>query len=199
MPLKSLLASCLILLGALSTAFAEATWLTNIDEAKKVAIKEGKPLLLFFPQGDWSPLCKTLHQNIFSTEEFAKEAAGKYVLFQRSVRLAPERAQSSELMKKYNWYIPSYPTVLLVDAKTGEVLGRTVGFGGWTPRQYLDKLASFLNRPDVVLREEIKRARRSAAPVAGSEQRADDEQARRRETKGDLAKLGEALRRWIGF
>jgi thiol-disulfide isomerase/thioredoxin len=150
MTLKSLLASSLVLLGALSTAFAEATWLTNFEEAKKIALKEGKPILLDFTGSDWCPPCKALHKNVFSTEEFAKEAAGKYVLveldFPRTKQIAPEvKAQNSELQKKYA--ITGYPTVLLVDAKTGEVFGRTVGFGGWTPRQYLDKLASFKNTP----------------------------------------------------
>ena len=151
MTLKSLLASSLVLLGALSTAFAEATWLTNFEEAKKVAIKEGKPMLLDFTGSDWCPPCKALHKNVFSTEEFAKEAAGKYVLveldFPRTKQLAPElKAQNSELQKKYA--ITGYPTVLLVDAKTGEVFGRSVGFGGGNARQFLDKMAAFKNTPE---------------------------------------------------
>lgn len=150
MSIKSLLASSLVLLGAISTAFAEATWQTNFEEAKKIAIKEGKPMLLDFTGSDWCPPCKALHKNVFATEEFAKEAPGKYVLveldFPRTKQLAPEvKAQNSELQKKYA--ITGYPTVLLIDAKTGEVFGRTVGFGGWTARQFLDKLAVFKNTP----------------------------------------------------
>jgi len=173
MTLKPLLASSLVLLGALSTAFAEATWLTNFEEAKKIALKEGKPMLLDFTGSDWCPPCKSLHKNVFSTEEFAKEAAGKYVLveldFPRTKQLASEvKAQNSELQKKYA--ITGYPTVLLVDAKTGEVFGRTVGFGGWTPRQYLDKLASFKNTPagKAALVDEEKKAdeNRSKATAA---------------------------------
>jgi thioredoxin-related protein len=163
MTLKSLLASSLVLLGALSTAFAEATWLTNFEEAKKVALKEGKPLLLDFTGSDWCPPCKLLHKNVFSTEEFAKEAAGKYVLveldFPRTKQLAPElKAQNSELQKKYA--ITGFPTVLLVDAKTGEVFGRSVGFGGQNARQFLDKLAAFKNTPEgkASLVEEEKKA-----------------------------------------
>ncbi len=173
MTLKSLLASSLVLLGAISTAFAEATWLTNFEEAKKIALKEGKPILLDFTGSDWCPPCKALHKNVFSTEEFAKEAAGKYVLveldFPRTKQIAPEvKAQNSELQKKYA--ITGYPTVLLVDAKTGEVFGRTVGFGGWTPRQYLDKVASFKNTPagKAALVDEEKKAdeNRSKATAA---------------------------------
>jgi thiol-disulfide isomerase/thioredoxin len=163
MTLKSLLASSLVLLGAVSTAFAEATWLTNFEEAKAIAVKEGKPLLLDFTGSDWCPPCKALHKNVFSTEEFAKEAAGKYVLveldFPRTKQLAPElKAQNSELQKKYA--ITGYPTVLLVDAKTGDVFGRSVGFGGQNARQFLDKLASFKNTPEgkASLVEEEKKA-----------------------------------------
>lgn len=178
MTLKSLLASSLVLLGALSTAFAEATWLTNFEEAKKIALKEGKPILLDFTGSDWCPPCKALHKNVFSTEEFAKEAAGKYVLveldFPRTKQIAPEvKAQNSELQKKYA--ITGYPTVLLVDAKTGEVFGRTVGFGGWTPRQYLDKLASFKNTPagkaalvDEEKKTDENRSKATAARDAGN-------------------------------
>ncbi len=178
MTLKSLLASSLVLLGALSTAFAEATWLTNFEEAKKVALKEGKPMLLDFTGSDWCPPCKALHKNVFSTEEFAKEAAGKYVLveldFPRTKQLAPElKAQNAELQKKYA--ITGYPTVLLVDAKTGDVFGRSVGFGGWTPRQFLDKLAAFKNTPEgkaALVDEEKKadetRAKANAARAAAN-------------------------------
>jgi protein disulfide-isomerase len=106
MTLKSLLASSLVLLGAVSTALAEATWLTNFEEAKKVALKEGKPLLLEFTGSDWCPPCKALHKEIFSTDEFAKEASAKYVLVELDYptpkkQQAPElKAQNAELQKK---------------------------------------------------------------------------------------------------
>jgi thioredoxin-related protein len=163
MTIKSLLASSIVLLGAFSTAFAEANWFTNFEEAKKVALKEGKPLLLDFTGSDWCPPCKALHKNVFSTEEFTKEASGKYVLveldFPQTKQLPAElKAQNSELKKKYA--VTGYPTILLVDAKTGDVFGRSVGFGGWTPRQFLDKLAGFKNTPEgkAALVEQEKKA-----------------------------------------
>ena len=172
MTLKSLLASSLVLLGAVSTALAEATWLTNFEEAKKVALKEGKPLLLEFTGSDWCPPCKALHKEIFSTDEFAKEAAAKYVLVELDFptpkkQQAPElKAQNAELQKKYA--IPGFPTVLLVDAKTGEAFGRSVGFGGGTVRQYLDKLAAFKNTPEAkaALAEEDKKNEETRAKAA---------------------------------
>lgn len=173
MSLKTLLASALVALGAVSTAFAEATWLTNFEEAKALALKEGKPLLLDFTGSDWCPPCKALHKNVFSTEEFAKEASTKYVLveldFPRTKQLAPElKAQNSELQKKYA--ITGYPTVLLVDPKNGEVFGRSVGFGGQNPRQYLDKLASFKDSPEgkAALAAEEKKLSESRSQAAAA-------------------------------
>ena len=68
------------------------------------------------------------------------------------------------IQKKYA--ITGYPTVLLIDAKTGDVFGRSVGFGGWTPRQYLDKLASFKNTPE------------GKAALANEEKKADESRAK---------------------
>ena len=173
MTLKTLLASALFALGAITTAFAEATWLTNFEEAKALAIKEGKPLLLDFTGSDWCPPCKALHKNVFSTEEFAKEAAAKYVLveldFPRTKQLAPElKAQNSELQKKYA--ITGYPTVLLVDPKNGEIFGRSVGFGGQNARQFLDKLASYKNSPEgkAALAAEEKKLSESRSQAASA-------------------------------
>jgi thiol-disulfide isomerase/thioredoxin len=172
------LATLAFALLAILPAVAAPTWLTNFEEAKKIAIKEGKPLLLDFTGSDWCPPCKALHKNVFSTEEFSKEAADKYVLveldFPRTKQLAQElKAQNSELQKKYA--VTGYPTVLLVDAKTGDVFGRSVGFGGWTPRQFLDKLAAYKNTPEgkaALVEEEKKtgeaRAKANAARTAAN-------------------------------
>jgi thiol-disulfide isomerase/thioredoxin len=171
MNLKSLLASSIVLLGAFSTAFAEANWLTNFEEAKKVALKEGKPLLLNFTGRNWCPACEALRKDIFSTEEFTKEAASKYVLVELDFPLdsgqqtAELKAQNDELLRKCRVFF--YPTILLVDAQTEVVFGRSVGFGDLTPRrflegdsgysfafrgrttrQFLDKLAGFKNTPE---------------------------------------------------
>lgn len=132
-------------------AFAAVPWLTNFEEAKKVALKEGKPLLLDFTGSDWCPPCKLLHKNVFESADFAKEAPGKYVLvildFPRTKKQAPElKAQNDALQRKYA--ITGYPTVLLVDPKSGEAYGRLVGYAEWDGRKFLDKLETFSNTPE---------------------------------------------------
>ncbi len=149
-PLSSFFAAVLIACGAVSSAFAEGPWLTNFEEARKVALKEGKPLLLDFTGSDWCPPCKMLHKSVFDTPEFIKEAPTKYVLvmldFPRMKKQPADlKAQNESLQRKYA--VTGYPTVLLVDPKNGEVYGRTVGYGGWDARKFFDKLDTFVNSP----------------------------------------------------
>ena len=139
-----------ILFLATITARAEVTWLTDLDAAKAKGVKENKPLLVDFTGSDWCPPCIQLHKVVFESAEFAA-VASQYVLveldYPRKTPQAPElKAKNAELSKKFG--ISGFPTVLLIDAKSGDVFGKTVGFGGQTAKEYLDKLASFKNTPE---------------------------------------------------
>ena len=139
-----------LLLVASVTARAELTWLTDLDAAKAKGVKENKPVLVDFTGSDWCPPCKQLHKVVFASAEFAA-VASKYVLVELDYpRSKPQpdelKAKNREWQQKFG--ISGFPTVLLIDAKTGEVFGKTVGFGGQTAKEYLQKLASFKNTPE---------------------------------------------------
>ena len=151
-----------LLLLATVTVRAELTWLTDLDAAKAQGVKENKPVLVDFTGSDWCPPCIQLHKVVFESAEFAA-VASKYVLveldYPRKTPQAPElKAKNAELSKKFG--ISGFPTVLLIDAKSGDVFGKTVGFGGQTAKEYLDKLASFKNTPEgkAALEQEQKSA-----------------------------------------
>ena len=146
--MKKLILTLLFL--ATITARADVTWLTDLDAAKAKGVKENKPVLVDFTGSDWCPPCIQLHKVVFESAEFAA-VASKYVLveldYPRKTPQAPElKAKNAELSKKFG--ISGFPTVLLIDAKSGEVFGKTVGFGGQTAKEYLEKLASFKNTPE---------------------------------------------------
>ena len=146
--MKKLILTFLFL--ATVTARAEVTWLTDLEAAKAKGVKENKPVLVDFTGSDWCPPCIQLHKVVFQSAEFAA-VASKYVLveldYPRKTPQAPElKAKNAELSKQFG--ISGFPTVLLIDAKSGEVFGKTVGFGGQTAKEYLDKLASFKNTPE---------------------------------------------------
>jgi len=157
---KKILLALLFL--ATVTAHAKVTWLTDLDAAKAKGVKENKPLLVDFTGSDWCPPCIQLHKVVFESAEFAA-VASTYVLveldYPRKTSQAPElKAKNAELSKKFG--ISGFPTVLLIDAKSGDVFGKTVGFGGQTAKEYLDKLASFKNTPEgkAALEQEQKSA-----------------------------------------
>jgi len=163
--MKKLILTLLFL--ATITARAELTWLTDLDAAKAQGVKENKPVLVDFTGSDWCPPCIQLHKVVFESAEFAA-VASKYVLveldYPRKTPQAPElKAKNAELSKQFG--ISGFPTVLLIDAKSGDVFGKTVGFGGQTAKEYIEKLASFKNTPEgrVALEKEGKdKADRSA-------------------------------------
>jgi thiol-disulfide isomerase/thioredoxin len=146
--MKKLILTFLFL--ATITARAEVTWLTDLEAAKAKGVKENKPVLVDFTGSDWCPPCKQLHKVVFQSAEFAA-VASKYVLveldYPKTKSQAPElKAKNAEHSKQYG--ISGFPTVLLIDAKSGDVFGKTVGFGGQSAKEYLEKLASFKNTPE---------------------------------------------------
>jgi hypothetical protein len=156
------LLSFLAVFAAVAASAAGPVWLTDLDAAKAQAVKENKPVLVDFTGSDWCPPCIQLHKTVFESAEFAA-VASKYVLveldYPRKTPQAPElKAKNAELSKKFG--ISGFPTVLLIDAKSGDVFGKTVGFGGQTAKEYLDKLASFKNTPEgkAALEQEQKSA-----------------------------------------
>lgn len=139
-----------LLLLATVTAQAKVTWLTDLDAAKAKGVKENKPVLVDFTGSDWCPPCIQLHKVVFQSAEFAA-VASKYVLVEldyprNKPQSAEVKAKNREWQQKYA--VNSFPTILLLDAKSGEVFGRVGGFGGQTAKEYLDKLASFKNTPE---------------------------------------------------
>ena len=158
--MKKLILSLLLL--ATITARAEVTWLTDLEAAKAKGVKENKPVLVDFTGSDWCPPCIQLHKVVFQSAEFAA-VASKYVLVELDYpRNKPQstevKAKNREWQQKYA--VNSFPTILLLDAKSGEVFGRVGGFGGQTAKEYLDKLASFKNTPEgkIALEQEQKSA-----------------------------------------
>jgi protein disulfide-isomerase len=118
----------LMLLAAVA-ARAELTWLTDLDEAKKVATKENKKLLVDFTGSDWCGYCIKLHKEVFDTPEFEKFAKD-YVLVEldfpkRKEQPAAEKAKNQAAQKKYG--VNGFPTVLIMSAG-GTVLKRASGY-----------------------------------------------------------------------
>ena len=146
--LKSLTVA--LFLAPLSAWAGGEAWLTDLEEAKKVAKKEDKAILIDFTGSDWCHWCILLKKEVFGKEEFTKAASKDFVLveldFPRKSKQSPEVREKNEALAK-EYEIQGFPTVLLTDEK-GKVFART-GYqkGGVGP--YLAHLKKALDRKDL--------------------------------------------------
>ena len=116
---------------SLSSARAEAQWLTDYEKAQAEAKAENKLLLLNFTGSDWCPWCRVLDAEVFSTAEFADYAKKNLVLltvdFPRAKALTAEvRKQNQTLAQRFE--IQGFPTILILSGA-----GKPLGMLGYMP------------------------------------------------------------------
>jgi len=135
------------LLLMLSSAVFAQNWLPNFEDAKALAVKENKNIVLVFSGSDWCAPCIKLDKNIWQSEEFKKESAAQWVLYKadfpkkKGNALSPEKKQQNDtLAEKYN-SDGNFPLVVVLD-KNGKVLGKT-GFKNMSATDYITFLHSF--------------------------------------------------------
>jgi thioredoxin-related protein len=171
MKTKYTLAAFVALMIAALPALAGPKWYTDLDEAKAVAVKENKPLLVDFTGSDWCGYCIKLHAEVFDKPEF-EAFAKNYVLVEldfpnKKPQPAEEKAKNKATQAKFG--VSGFPTVLLLDAKTGEAYGRQSGYGpGSGPKAYIEKLSAFKNTAEgrLALGAEAKKAAEASAKRA---------------------------------
>ncbi len=112
-----------IFLFSITTFAQEAEWLTDYNQAAKLANKTNKPILANFTGSDWCGWCKVLDKEVFSTPEFAKWAKKNVILlevdFPRQTKLSPElKKQNYALQRVFG--VRGYPTIWLFEPGKGE-------------------------------------------------------------------------------
>jgi len=119
-------------------------WLTDIDEAKKIAASENKTIILVFQGSDWCAPCIKLDREIWSTEEFKAYAKEHYIMLQADFPRRKKNALSKEQQEKNNALAEKYnkngyfPFVVVLD-KNGKVL-EEIGYLKTTPSKYIEQL-----------------------------------------------------------
>ncbi|MDD3005516.1 thioredoxin family protein [Flavobacterium sp.] len=132
----------------------ELTWHTDVNKASEIAVKNKKPLLLFFTGSDWCGWCIRLQKEVFTQAEFIAWAKEKVVLvdldFPRRKQLSPELTkQNNELQQLFG--VRGYPTVwfvkpTMVDKKVSlDRLGST-GYVAGGPQAWLSNANSIIDK-----------------------------------------------------
>lgn len=116
----------------LFTTFANAQ-IHNMDEAKTIAKKENRLILIKFSGSDWCGPCILLKKTIFDSSEFQSFANEKLVLLladfprQKKNQLPKEQQEwNNELAEKYNPQ-GDFPLLVLTDV-SGSVLKTWDGY-----------------------------------------------------------------------
>lgn len=123
-----------ILLAALLCLSAVGTnWLHNLEEAKAIAKKENKFIILNFSGSDWCGPCIRMHKEIFDSEAFQEFASDKLVMvnadFPRLKKNQLPKDQQSindQLADRYN-HEGKFPYTVLLTAD-GKVLKDWEGY-----------------------------------------------------------------------
>jgi len=104
-----------------------SAWLTNYEQALRIAADQKHCILIDFTGSDWCVWCVRLHKEILETKFFQDYARSNLVLLEvdlpREKKLPPELIrQNQSLAEKYK--VDGFPTVILLEP-TGREIGRT--------------------------------------------------------------------------
>jgi len=135
----------LLLSMAMAPAAFSQDW-KNFEEAKNLAAKENKNIILVFSGSDWCAPCIKLDKSIWQSEDFKSEAKKEWVLVKADFPKkkghelpATLQEQNKSLAEKYN-KDGFFPLVVVLD-KNGKAIGKT-GFKNVSPKEYIALLHS---------------------------------------------------------
>lgn len=119
-----LLLALTVLMSLSTMAQEDLTWHTDMNKAFDIAIKEKKPILMFFTGSDWCGWCMKLQNEVLKTADFKKWAKDKVVLVELDF---PRRKEQDQNIKIQNYQLQQmfnvrgYPTIFFVNPeKTAE-------------------------------------------------------------------------------
>jgi len=121
------------------TKHYKLNWLTDFEQAKKIAQKEHKPIVMLFTGSDWCPPCRAMHKDLFSNTDFIK-LSEKVVLVmvdfpRRKAMTVEQRKKNQALAGKY--HRGGVPTFVAVTPDGKTVLGKISGYRYGAPERHL--------------------------------------------------------------
>lgn len=123
-------------------------WLTDFDQAKKIAEDKELPIVLVFQGSDWCAPCIKLDREVWSTDEFKDYAKDHFVMLKadfprKSKNALPkeQEEQNKQLAEQYNRN-GYFPFVVLLNGE-GKVLGET-GYKHLGPEAYIIHLKTLI-------------------------------------------------------
>lgn len=140
----------LLILFSAIVCMSFVNWHNNLGEAKTLAHKEHKHILLNFSGSDWCGPCIKLHKEIFGSELFQKFAETNLVLLNADFpRLKKNQLPISQqkinaaIADEYN-LTGTFPLTVLLN-ENGKILKEWEGFPKKTPGEFVEDLKSVMD------------------------------------------------------
>jgi thioredoxin-related protein len=157
--MKKIFIAFMLISGSFAVQAQDIYWETNLNVAADKAMKENKPLLLFFTGSDWCGWCIKLQKEVLKTTEFADWAQKNVILVELDFpRRTPQPAdiQQQNMQLQQVLEVRGYPTVWLVapTKKDGKMnlskLGST-GYVAGGPSKWLEGANQILANSKTVI------------------------------------------------
>jgi len=148
-----------LLLLSVGRAEAGDKWLTHLDEAERVAVKDSKDLFILFTGTAWCGPCVQFESNVLSRPEFVR-GTEPFILvkleFPQSDEDLPPAQRKDFMAWRERYGIRLFPTVLLADAngRPYAVSGH-IGLGAEEYARHLRKLREARDRRDAALSKAV--------------------------------------------
>lgn len=138
-----------LLAAGVSMANAAGPWFTDIEAGVKQAKADGKLVMVEFTGSDWCPPCMMMDKEVFSKEDFLKQAQEGYVLVKLDAPNSDPELKAATGKVAQQWKVGGYPTVLLLDAEGAE-FSRFVASVYPTVDQFIAQLKKAALRKDML-------------------------------------------------
>ena len=115
-------------------------WMISYSEARRMAMRNGKPILVWFTDTQFSPVCRSLDAEVFSKAQFGQWASGALIRVRLDFNVkgqgeGPGRSAMDDKIRKENYLqalkhrykVLGYPTVLVM-TPDGTVVSRYRGY-----------------------------------------------------------------------
>jgi thioredoxin-related protein len=126
-----------------------SSWHYNLDEAKLIAQREHKMILLNFSGSDWCGPCIRMHKEIFDSKSFTGFADTSLVLVEADFPRMKKNQLSTSQQEINNKMADAYnsqgkfPYTLLLDEQ-GKVVRAWEGFTGGKPEDFIEDIQNRL-------------------------------------------------------
>jgi Thioredoxin-like len=149
-----------LLLLYVGRAEAGDKWLTRLDEAERLAVKDGKDLFILFTGTAWCGACIQFESNVLSRPEFVRSTKHFILVkleFPQSDDDLPPGQRKDFVAWRERYGIRAFPTVLLADVngRPYAVTGH-IGLGAEDYARHLGKLRETRDRRDDALSKAAK-------------------------------------------